>query len=112
MGHGVQTLLGVKAAGLDETMRKVLPDYMTMGQTGMGDHGRHAQHMSQPRNSIAMQGAEGPQGYIDMGGMFTILKVRDTLANYTDPGWYNQPSGSVAGPASAEELRNNGINAE
>lgn len=31
--------------------------------------------------------------------MFTIFKVRDKLADYDkDPGWYDNPPGTVAGP--------------
>ncbi len=41
----------------------------------------------------------GQFGPIDMGGMFTILKVRDGIANYDDPGPYQNPEGTVAGPA-------------
>jgi hypothetical protein len=43
-----------------------------------------------------------------MGGMFTLLKVRDTLGA-GDPGWYQAPTGSVAGEASADELARDGI---
>jgi len=40
----------------------------------------------------------GPYGNIEMGGMFTTVKVRDNLAkgDYSDPGWYNAPKGTVA----------------
>jgi manganese oxidase len=32
-----------------------------------------------------------------MGGMFTMLKVRDRLGSYdVDPGWYEHPKGTVA----------------
>ena len=45
-----------------------------------------------------MMGGEGPFGTIDMGGMFTVVKVRDGLAanDYNDPGWYANPKGTVA----------------
>ena len=45
-----------------------------------------------------MSGGKGPFGALDMGGMFTVLKVRDGLARdaYGDPGWYAHPSGTVA----------------
>jgi hypothetical protein len=46
-----------------------------------------------------------------MGGMFTILKVREGIARYDDPGWYQNPAGTVASVASAEELRANEIHA-
>jgi hypothetical protein len=32
-----------------------------------------------------------------MGGMFTVMKVRDSLGSYDeDPGWYRHPPGTVA----------------
>ena len=46
---------------------------MTMGQTGMGDMADDA-HAAQQHPDV---GGAGPFGYITMGGMFTILKVRD-----------------------------------
>jgi hypothetical protein len=27
--------------------------------------------------------------------MFTVLKVRENLASYEDPGWYRQPPGTI-----------------
>jgi hypothetical protein len=33
---------------------------------------------------------------LELGGMFTILKVRDHLVNDNDPGWYQHPPGTVA----------------
>ncbi|HEY2342119.1 MAG TPA: copper oxidase, partial [Chthoniobacteraceae bacterium] len=55
-------------------------------------------------NSIPMVGADGPFSYIDMGGMFTVVKVREGVTSYDDPGWYQHPPGTVAGPASSEEM--------
>ena len=52
-----------------------------------------------------MVGGDGPFGYIDMGGMFTILKVRDGITSYDDPGWYEHPPGTVAVAATEEDLR-------
>jgi hypothetical protein len=47
-----------------------------------------------------------------MGGLVTILKVRDQLESYDkDPGWYKHPPGTVALRASDEELRRDGISA-
>jgi hypothetical protein len=43
-----------------------------------------------------MMGGRGPYGSMEMGGMFTTLKVRDQLASYDDPGWYRAPAGTVA----------------
>jgi manganese oxidase len=60
-----------------------------------------------------MKGAPGPFGdYISMGGLFTIVKVRDQLKSYDeDPGWYKHPPGTVALKASDVELARDGINA-
>jgi hypothetical protein len=56
-----------------------------------------------------MLGGPGPFGYIDMGGMFTIVKVREGITSYEDPGWYRNPAGTVASRATAAELRADGI---
>jgi hypothetical protein len=100
----------MKVGDLDDRVRPLLPSYMTMGHTGM-DMGRMAEVMPMPANSIAMKGAVGPFGdYISMGGMFTIIKVRDQVQNYDqDPGWYPHPSGTVALKASTAELARDGI---
>ncbi len=107
MGHGLPNMVGVDTGDLDEQMRKLLPDYMTMGPTGMGEMAEMG--MKIPENSIAMVGADGPHGYIDMGGMFTVLKVRDGITSYEDPGWYAQPKGTEVVTASPEELKRDGI---
>jgi hypothetical protein len=82
---------------------------MTMGQTGMGNMGKMAGAMAVPKNSIPMLGGPGPFSYIDMGGMFTIIKVREGITRYDNPGWYRHPSGTVAERASAAELRADGV---
>jgi len=44
-----------------------------------------------------MMGGDGPFGSVGMGGMFTIVKIRDRLKSYDDdPGWYDNPKGTVA----------------
>ena len=40
-----------------------------------------------------------------MGGMFTILKIREHLSSYDDPGWYDNPPGTLAVAATEDELR-------
>ena len=109
MGHGLPNMLGVKPGPLDGKVRKLLPDYMTMGESGMGNMGAMSEAMGVPPNSIPMLGGTGPFGPIDMGGMFTILKVRDGITTYEDPGWYRHPAGTVAGRATPEALREDGI---
>ncbi|MBS2012573.1 MAG: multicopper oxidase domain-containing protein [Deltaproteobacteria bacterium] len=112
MGHGAGNMLGVDAKEIDRRVRKMLPSYMTMGPDGMGEHGEHiAGGMPVPANSIPMVGARGPKDYITMGGMATIVKVREDLKSYDeDPGYYKDPPGTVADLASPAEMKRDGIN--
>jgi FtsP/CotA-like multicopper oxidase with cupredoxin domain len=107
MGHGTTNMLGARPKEFEDSVRKVVPGYMAMGHDGMGDMG--PMQMPVPKNSIPMVGAEGPFGYITMGGMFTVLKVRETLATYDDPGWYQPPPGTQARLAAATELARDGV---
>jgi len=112
MGHGIPNMIGVNARNIDRAVGQLLPTYMTMGQDGMGEHGSHIEmgHMNVPENSIPMVGARGPHDYITMGGMFTILKVRDQLSGQQDPGWYQAPENTQARNATPTELQRDGIN--
>ncbi|MGI8438298.1 MAG: hypothetical protein ACR2NX_15595 [Chthoniobacterales bacterium] len=53
-------------------------------------------------NTLPMMTGDGQFGPIEMGGMFTILKIRDGLTSYDDPGWYQNPPGTVAGPINSQ----------
>jgi FtsP/CotA-like multicopper oxidase with cupredoxin domain len=110
MGHGLPNLIGVKPGNLDERVRKVVPGYMTMGESGMADMGEMG--MPVPPNSIPMLGAKGKHDTITMGGMFTVLKVRDGIRSYKDPGWYENPPGTLASAAAAADLHRDGIDVE
>jgi manganese oxidase len=107
MGHGTPNLIGVEPGGLDDRVRNVIPGYMTMGQNGMAEMGDMG--MPVPPNSIPMLGGKGKHDIITMGGMFTILKVRDRLVGYRDPGWYDTPAGTLASAAEASDLHRDGI---
>jgi hypothetical protein len=54
--------------------------------------------MPLPDNTLPMMTGQGPFGPLEMGGMFTVLKVRDDQkpGDYGDPGWYRHPEGTVA----------------
>jgi hypothetical protein len=54
--------------------------------------------MPLPDNTLPMMTGQGPFGPLEMGGMFSVVKVRDSVApgDYTDPGWYQHPQGTVA----------------
>ncbi|MFC0373251.1 hypothetical protein [Methylobacterium isbiliense] len=49
-------------------------------------------------NTLPMMTGEGPFGSVEMGGMFSVVKVREGLArgDYKDPGWHRNPPGTVA----------------
>ena len=96
MGHNVPTMIGVDHRGVAAKIMKLVPDYMVMGERGMADMGE--MEMPLPDNTLPMMTGAGPFGAIEMGGMFTVVKVREGLArnDYKDPGWYQHPEGTVS----------------
>ena len=96
MGHNVPNLIGVHHGGLDKEIQKLAPDYMVMGERGMADMG--SMEMPLPDNTLPMMTGTGPFGPLEMGGMFTTLKVRKDQkpGDFSDPGWYAQPTGTQA----------------
>jgi FtsP/CotA-like multicopper oxidase with cupredoxin domain len=95
MGHNLPIMTGVDQSGVAEKLGELVPGYMSMGNSGMGEMA----DMGKPRNTLMMGAGEGPFGPIFMGGMFTILKIREGLRSYEeDPGWYQYPAGTVASP--------------
>ena len=96
MGHNVPTLIGVDQRGIVDRINKLVPDYMSMGDRGMADMG--AMEMALADNTLPMMTGFGPYGPMEMGGMFTVVKIRKDIArgDYSDPGWYSQPKGVVA----------------
>jgi len=109
MGHDVPTLIGVDHTGLASRIGKLIPDYMVMGERGMADMAE--MEMPLPENTIPMMTGEGPYGSVEMGGMFSVLKVRRNQkpGDYSNPGWFKQPPGTQAyewkGPPLAEPKR-------
>jgi hypothetical protein len=100
MGHEIPNALGVDQSGVEAEIRQLLPGYMAMGKDGMAEHQRHTDsgHMKGPENTLPMMLGKGPHGNLEMGGMFTVVKVRDDLAHGddTDPGWYANAIGQSA----------------
>ena len=96
MGHNVPTMIGVDHRGVAQKIINLIPDYMVMGERGMADMGE--MEMPLPDNTLPMMTGAGPFGPLEMGGMFTVVKVREGLArnDYKDPGWYKHPQGTVA----------------
>jgi hypothetical protein len=96
MGHDVPTMIGIDHRGVVEKINRLVPEYMVMGERGMADMGE--MEMALPDNTLPMMTGRGQFGPIEMGGMFTTVKVRDGLAHndYKDPGPYQHPAGTVA----------------
>ncbi|MBA3505437.1 MAG: copper oxidase [Betaproteobacteria bacterium] len=96
MGHEVPTMIGVDHRGVADQINKLIPDYMVMAERGMADMGE--MEMALADNTLPMMTGQGPYGAMEMGGMFTTVKVRRGLArdDYGDPGWYQQASGTQA----------------
>jgi FtsP/CotA-like multicopper oxidase with cupredoxin domain len=90
MGHGFANAVGVDQSGVEDRVREQLPGYMAMGQNGMYEHQMHAEmgHVKGPENTLSMTTGQGPFGSIGMGGMFTVVKIREHLTATADPGWY------------------------
>ena len=84
-------MVGVKPGKLDEKVQSLLPGYMTMGDTGMGDMAEMG--MAVPKNSIPMVGGPGPFGYIDMGGMFTVVEGAERHRQLRRPRLVQAPAG-------------------
>ena len=96
MGHNVPTMIGVDHRDVVHKITRVVPDYMVMGERGMAD--MQEMEMPIPDNTLPMMTGRGPFGPLEMGGMFSVVKVREGLArgDYKDPGWYQHPPGTVA----------------
>ncbi|HEX7951686.1 MAG TPA: multicopper oxidase domain-containing protein [Burkholderiales bacterium] len=103
MGHNVPTMIGVDQRGIAEKITNLIPDYMVMGDTGgsMGD-----MEMPLPDNTLPMMTGQAQFGNVEMGGMFTMVKIREGLArdDYKDPGWHPQPPGTAAYEWTGEPL--------
>jgi len=96
MGHDVKLLLGARERDLRQSVTKVVPNYMSMGSAGMAEMGR--MQMQLPDNTLPMMTGFGQYGPLEMGGMFSVVKVRDGIGpgDYGDPGPYQHPAGTVA----------------
>lgn len=119
MHHEMPNLIGIDTEGIEDKIKPFFPNFTgLMNVNGMGEmfemygtsrknmhmHHEAGGHMQGnfPAN-LAPIGNPGPFGVIELGGMFTVLKVRNHLTSYTDPGWYQHPPGTVA--EAVEEAR-------
>lgn len=104
MQHDLPNLTGINKGDIEKRIKQYFPKFMgLMNINGMGDmfemYGSSKmemnEHMDFPAN-ISPIGNPGPFGVIELGGMFTVFKVREGLTSYIDPGWYQHPPGTVA----------------
>ncbi len=99
MSHSLPNTIGVEQRDLAQKIAALVPGYMDMtGEGGTMADMHMPMPMPMPENTLPMMAAPGPHGSIDMGGMFTVVKIRADLAHddYRDPGWYAPPKDSVA----------------
>jgi len=96
MGHDVPTMIGVDHRDVVKKITTLIPDYMVMGERGMADMTEMA--MPLPDNTVPMMGGTGPFGSVEMGGMFSVVKVRrdQPRGDFRDPGWFAHPAGTQA----------------
>ncbi len=96
MGHDVPNMIGVDHRKIADKIIRIIPDYMVMGERGGSDMAE--MEMPIPDNTLPMMTGRGPFGPIEMGGMFTTVKIRkdQKAGDYKDPGWYKHPAGTVA----------------
>ncbi|MEJ8859500.1 copper oxidase [Variovorax robiniae] len=96
MGHDVPTMIGVDHQDVAKKITRLIPDYMVMGERGMADMGE--MEMPIPDNTARMMSGQGPFGSVEMGGMFSVVKVRkgQKAGDYSNPGWFKHPKGTVA----------------
>ena len=97
MGHDVQNFIGVE----QERSRRArsassCPTTCRWARAGMAEMGE--MEMPMPDNTLPMMTGFGQFGPIEMGGMFTVVKIREGLArhDYKDPGAFKHPEGTVA----------------
>lgn len=110
MQHDLPNLLGIDKDQIQARIKEFFPNFMgLMGINGMGNmfeiYGKTnpmAVNIKIPPN-IAPIGSPGPFGVIELGGMFTVFKVRENITSYNDPGWYHHPQGTVAEAVHNEE---------
>lgn len=96
MAHNLPNLIDIDVGDLSARIQKHIPGFKgLMGVDGMGEMYVQHRHLWKNRSPI---GSEGPFGVIEMGGMFNVLKVREGITSYNDPGWYEHPKGTVAFP--------------
>ena len=96
MGHDLPNMIGVEHRGVVKEINSLIPEYMVMGERGMSDMSE--MEMPIPDNTLPMMSGAGPFGPMEMGGMFTVVKVRadQKRGDYSNPAWYKHRKGEIA----------------
>lgn len=103
MQHDIPNITGIDKKGIEERIKKFFPNFIgLMNINGMGEMfemygSARAPAMLAKREfpaNMSPIGNPGPFGVIELGGMFTVFKVREDITSYADPGWYQQPAGT------------------
>ena len=105
MGHNSSNMISVDAEKIDKAVKIWFPHFMAMGSRGMGPMG--SMHMEGPKNAVSTKGSPLQYGSTIMGGMATVLKVRN--ADESMAGWYRFSKTMQAHKVSSEDLRRDGI---
>ncbi len=96
MGDSKTVMLNTELGEIADRIAKLIPGYAQMGVTGFGKmFTKHHRQMPRPDNFVPW-GVPGQFGDLELSGMFTVLKVREHLKNYNDPGWYKHPRNTTA----------------
>lgn len=104
MQHNIGNFVGIRQGDIQNQIKEFYPNFIgIMNVNGMGEmfemYGSkrmEMEHRPSVPSNLSPIGNPGPFGVIELGGMFTILKVREGLTSYVDPGWYQHPQGTVA----------------
>lgn len=75
MSHTIPTTLGVEQADLANQISSFAPNYRAMGGAG-GTMDGMQMNLPLPANTLPMMTGTGPHGDIEIGGMFTVMKIR------------------------------------
>lgn len=94
--HLVPDTSDAQQKGIEEKVRAFVADEMRMGEPGMAGMQDVARSGRGPRSTLRMRNGRGPSGNMEVGGMPTILEVRDDVECSADPGWDERPPAGVA----------------
>jgi manganese oxidase len=102
MSHNIRNFIGADLKSLTKAVQRTVPEFHPMGSDGMAAMATMEHPM--PDNTLPMMTGFGQFGPIEMGGMFTLMKIREALGanDYGDPGPYGHPEGTVAHEIEAE----------